>query len=205
MLEKIADEVRACAKCLLWKGRRKAVPGEGDINSLVVFVGEAPGYWEDAKGFPFVGAAGKILDALLTKIGLPRDHVFITNVVKCRPPENRDPKPEEVKTCTSLYLNRQIAIIQPKVIVTLGRHSTGYIFSKAGLELKAREGITQLHGKVTQTTFLKLPVSVIPMFHPAAVLHNPKYREGLESDFELLKRELKKRKYASGLKAGRPQ
>jgi len=145
------------------------------------------------KGLPFVGAAGKVLDTLLEKIKLPRENVFITNVVKCRPPENRDPQPDEVKTCTNLYLNRQIALIQPKIIVTLGRHSTAYILSKAGLETKATEGITQLHGKVVQTRFLNLPVSVIPMFHPAAVLHNPKYREALEGDFDLLKNELKKR------------
>lgn len=192
LMEKIANEVVVCVKCPLWKGRKKAVPGEGDINASVVFVGEAPGYWEDTKGLPFVGAAGKILNALLTKIGLSRNHVFITNVVKCRPPENRDPQTDEVKTCTSLYLDRQIALIQPKIIVTLGRHSTAYILSKASLETKASEGITQLHGKVIQTRFLNLPVLVIPMFHPAAVLYNPKYREALEGDFELLKNELKK-------------
>jgi len=194
LIKKIADEVRVCVKCPLWKGRRNAVPGEGDIDASVLFVGEAPGYWEDMKGLPFVGAAGKILDALLEKIKLPRENVFITNVVKCRPPENRDPQPDEVKTCTSLYLNRQIALIQPKIIVTLGRHSTAYILSKAGLETKASEGITQLHGKVIQTQFLNLPLSVIPMFHPAAVLHNPKYRDALEKDFDLLKNELKKLK-----------
>jgi len=192
LMEKIADEVRVCVKCSLWKKRRNAVPGEGNIDTFVVFVGEAPGYWEDVKGLPFVGAAGKILNALLTKIGLPRDHVFITNVVKCRPPENRDPQPYEVETCTSFYLNRQIMLTQPKIIVTLGRHSTAYILSKAGLETKASEGITQLHGKVIQTQFMNLPVSVIPMFHPAAVLHNPKYRDALEKDFDLLKNQLKK-------------
>jgi len=194
LIEKITSDVLVCAKCPLWKGRRNAVSGEGDINASVVFVGEAPGYWEDVKGLPFVGAAGKVLDTLLEKIKLPRENVFITNVVKCRPPENRDPQPDEVETCTSLYLVRQIALIQPKIIVTLGRHSTAYILSKAGLEAKASEGITQLHGKVIQTQFLKLPVSVIPMFHPAAVLHNPKYRDALEKDFDFLKNELKKLK-----------
>ena len=194
LIEKIADEIRVCVKCPLWKGRRNAVSGEGYIDASVMFVGEAPGYWEDVKGLPFVGAAGKVLDTLLEKIKFPRENVFITNVVKCRPPENRDPQPDEVKTCTSLYLNRQIVLIQPKIIVTLGRHSTAYILSKASLETKASEGITQLHGKVIQTRFLNLPVSVIPMFHPAAVLHNPKYREALENDFDFLKNELKKLK-----------
>jgi len=193
LMEKIADEVRVCAKCPLWKKRRKAVPGEGDVNASVVFVGEAPGYWEDVKGLPFVGAAGKILDNLLTDIGLPRDRAFITNVVKCRPSENRDPEPDEVKLCTSLFLDRQIVLIQPRIVVTLGRHSTIYMLSKAGYKTKVSEGITQLHGKVIRTKLLELPVSVLPMLHPAAVLHNPKYREGLESDFKQLKNELKKR------------
>jgi DNA polymerase len=162
-----------------------------------VFVGEAPGYWEDVKGSPFVGAAGKILNTLMTKIGLSRDRVFITNVVKCRPPENRAPKPDEIKTCTGLYLDRQIALIQPKIIVTLGNHSTVYVFSKTGLENGAVKGITQLRGKVYPTKFLDLPVSLIPMYHPAAVLHNPKYRDALENDFELLKTQLQKLKSMS--------
>jgi len=192
LLEKIADEVRVCVKCPLWKGRKKAVPGEGNINTSVLFVGEAPGYWEDMKGLPFVGAAGKVLDSLLYKIGLPREHVFITNVVKCRPPGNREPKTNEIKTCTSLYLDRQIALIQPKIIVTLGRHSTAYILSKAGFETVTIEGITQLRGKVYRTRFQDLLVTVIPMYHPAAVLHNPKYKEALENDFQLLKNQLQK-------------
>jgi len=189
---KIASKVRVCVECPLSKGRRNAVPGEGNINASVMFVGEAPGYWEDVKGLPFVGAAGKILNTLFEKTKLSREKVFITNVVKCRPPENRDPKPNEIKTCTSLYLTRQIALIQPKIIVTLGRHSTAFILSKAGFETKTIEGITQLRGRVYQTRFLDLPITVIPMFHPAAVLHNPKYRQALENDFELLKNELKK-------------
>jgi len=196
LMEKIANKARVCVKCPLWKGRRNTVPGEGDVDASVVFVGEAPGYWEDVKGLPFVGAAGKVLDAFLKGIKLPREKVFITNVVKCRPPENRDPQPNEIKTCTSLYLNNQIKLIQPKIIVTLGRHSTAYMLSKAGFKTEATEGITQLRGKVYKTRFLDLRVSMIPMFHPAAVLHNPKYREALESDFQLLKNELKKHEYA---------
>jgi len=195
LIEKIAEEVGVCVKCPLWKGRRNAVSGEGNIGASVMFVGEAPGYWEDVKGLPFVGAAGKVLDALLKKIKLPRENVFITNVVKCRPPENRDPKPDEVKTCTSLYLDRQITLIKPKILVTLGRHSTVYILSKAGFETEIVEGITQLRGRVYQTRFLNLPLSVIPMYHPAAVLHNPKYRDALEKDFELLKTQLQKHGY----------
>jgi len=194
--EKIAKEARVCVKCPLWKGRRNAVPGEGNLDAFVLFVGEAPGYWEDLKGLPFVGAAGKVLDSLLTNIGLPRNSVFITNVVKCRPPENRDPQPNEVETCTSLYLNRQISLIHPKIIVTLGRHSTYYILSRAGFETKSIESITEARGKIYKTRFLNLPVTVIPMFHPAAVLHNPRYRDALEKDFKLLKTQLKKHGHA---------
>ncbi len=192
---KIADEVRVCAKCPLWKGRKKAVPGEGDINAKVAFLGEAPGYWEDIKGLPFVGAAGKVLDSLLESIDLPRESVFITNIVKCRPPENRDPRSVEAKTCTSLYLDRQISLIQPKVLSTLGRHSTAYVLSKIGFEKIA--GITEFHGKVYKARFLGLPLVVMPMYHPASVLHNPRYRDELESDFRLLKKELRKRRILS--------
>jgi DNA polymerase len=191
-MEKIASEVRACDKCPLWKRRINAVPGEGNVDTSIMFIGEAPGYWEDVKGSPFVGAAGKILNALITKIGLSRDHVFITSVVKCRPPENRAPKPNEIKTCTGLYLDRQIALIQPKIIVTLGSYSTVYILSKIELKTETMKGITQLQGRTYQTYFIDLAVSVIPMYPPAAVLHNPRYRDALEKDFELLKTQLKK-------------
>jgi DNA polymerase len=189
-MERIARKVRICTKCPLWQGRRNAVPGEGNVDAAVMFVGEAPGYWEDFKGVPFVGAAGKVLDGLLEMIKLSRGNVFITNVVKCRPPENRGPRQLEVTTCTSLYLDRQIGLIQPKIIVALGRHSTAYIFSKAGLEKV--ENITELHGKVFKINLLGFSVSVIPMYHPASVLHNPRYRDKLEEDFRLLRSELEK-------------
>jgi len=184
LMEAIADEVKACQKCGLWETRLNAVPGEGSLDASVLFVGEAPGYWEDVKGRPFVGAAGKFLDTLLAEINLSRSTVYITNVVKCRPPENRVPSPVEVKTCTP-YLNRQIKIIQPDIIVTLGRHATSYVLSEAGL--KEVVGITKLRGKVYSVKIFGLPVSVLPMFHPAAVLHNPKYKDPLERDFHLLK------------------
>lgn len=191
LMKRIAREISACVKCPLWQGRRKAVPGEGNVDASVVFVGEAPGYWEDVKGLPFVGAAGKVLDALLERIELPRQSVFITNVIKCRPPENRDPQPLEIATCTSLYLTRQITSIQPKIVATLGRHSTAYVLSKAGFEKVQR--ITKFRGNIYAVKFLDLNVAVVPMYHPASVLHNPKYRDALESDFQLLKAELKKR------------
>jgi DNA polymerase len=183
LMKAVADEVKNCSKCGLWKDRRNAVPGEGDVNTSLMFIGEAPGYWEDVKGRPFVGAAGKLLDALLSGISLSRDAVYITNVVKCRPPQNRDPLPIEVETCTP-YLNRQIRILQPKIIVTLGRHATSYVLSKAGIE--RAEGITKLRGKVYSLKLFGMSVSVLPMFHPAAVLHNPKYKDALHQDFRLL-------------------
>lgn len=184
LMEVIASEVKACRKCGLWETRRNAVPGEGSLDASLLFVGEAPGYWEDVKGRPFVGAAGKVLDTLLADISLSRIMVYITNVVKCRPPENRDPLPVEVETCTP-YLNRQVRIIQPEIIVTLGRHATSYVLSEAGL--KEAVGITKLRGKVYSVKLFELSVSVLPTFHPAAVLHNPKYKDALETDFQLLK------------------
>jgi len=191
-MKKIASEIRMCVECPLAEERKNAVPGEGAIDAKVVFMGEAPGYWEDVKGSPFVGAAGKVLDGLLEWIGFARKHVFITNVVKCRPPENRDPKPMEIAKCTSLYLDRQIGLIKPRVVVTLGRHSTAYILSKAGLENV--DSISKFRGRIYSIIFLNFRLAVVPMYHPASILHNPKYREDLESDFQLLKRELRKRR-----------
>jgi len=153
-----------------------------------MFIGEAPGYYEDAKGQPFVGAAGKLLGKLLLDAGLSRREVFIGNVLKCRPPENRDPPEKEIKTCTP-YPDRQIKIIKPKIIVTLGRHSTSYIFSKARLKT---EGITELRGKVREIKLFGFQTSLIPMYHPAAALYNVGYKEELERDFQLLKSELEK-------------
>jgi DNA polymerase len=184
LMKAIEDKVKNCKKCELWKTRQNAVPGEGNLDTALMFIGEAPGYWEDVKGRPFVGAAGKLLDSLLNGIGFSRETVYITNVVKCRPPRNRDPLPTEVETCTP-YLNRQIQIIRPKIIVTLGRHATSYILSKAGVP--EATGITRLRGRVYTTELFGMSVSVFPTFHPAAVLHNPKYRDALERDFHFLK------------------
>jgi len=188
-LKTIEGEVNACRKCDLWRTRKNPVPGEGNTHAAVMFIGEAPGYWEDMRGRPFVGAAGKFLDEMLLRIGLPRRKVYIANILKCRPPENRDPLLLEVKACTP-FLDRQIQVIMPKLIVTLGRHSTSYILSKAGF--KDVEGITRLRGKVYSVDVLGLGVSVIPTYHPAATLYSAKYRSGLESDFQLLGLELEK-------------
>jgi len=188
LMEEVATEVMACKKCGLWEKRKNPVPGEGDINADVMFIGEAPGYWEDVKGKPFVGSAGEILDEMLSKIGLSRNEVYIANILKCRPPENRDPSASEIEACVP-YLDQQIRIIKPKIIVTLGRHSTSYILSKCGLEVT---GITKLHGRKYEVELLGFKMLLIPTYHPAAVLYNPKYRSALERDFRLLRRELER-------------
>jgi uracil-DNA glycosylase family 4 len=193
LLDAVAAEVIVCTKCDLWKGRVKAVPGVGSPESLVLFIGEAPGQAEDVKGEPFVGAAGQFLDTLLSETGFSREDVFITNVVKCRPPRNRDPRPIEIRTCTP-YLNRQISILKPRFIVTLGNHSTGYILSKAGLPFRS---ITDARGKVHETSILGIKLAVFPTFHPAAALYSARYRKQLEEDFKLIRDKLLKRGFVS--------
>ncbi len=184
LMEALVAEVAACTRCPLHATRTNPVPGEGNLDATLMLIGEAPGRWEDLKGRPFVGAAGKLLDGLLASIGLRRDEVYIANVLKCRPPGNRDPRPEEVAACTP-FLDRQITIIEPKVIVTLGRHSTAYIFSKAGLPFKR---ISDVHGQVYRAEILGLEVHVIPTFHPASALYNPRLKALLEADFETIGR-----------------
>jgi DNA polymerase len=154
-----------------------------------MFIGEAPGQSEDIEGKPFVGAAGKFLETLLSEIGLSRSDMFICNIVKCRPPRNREPMPNEIQACTP-YLERQIKIIKPKFIVTLGNYSTAYIFSKANL---AFNGITQARGKFYESDILDMQITIFPTFHPAAALYSAKYREQVTKDFQLLRDELAKR------------
>jgi len=172
-LRSLADEIRACTACPLHRSARQAVPGEGSAESGIFFLGEAPGYNEDVQGRPFVGAAGQLLDELLAGIGLDRSKVFITNVVRHRPPENRDPLPDEVTAC-DMWLRRHLEVLQPKVIVTLGRHAM-YKFFPA-------ESISRIHGK--PRTFEGL--TVFPIYHPAAALHQPALRAALEADFNSL-------------------
>lgn len=173
-LEKIADEIRACTLCALAKGRIQAVPGAGNPNADIMFVGEGPGFHEDKQGLPFVGASGQYLEELLGKIGLHRDDVFITNVVRCRPPQNRDPLRPELEACAD-YLDRQIAVIQPKLIATLGRFSMARWFPN--------EKITAIHGKPKYQDGR----IYYPLFHPAAILRNPAMRPVMEEDFQRMK------------------
>ena len=168
-LESLATEISRCTGCLLHRGRTRAVPGAGPADAAIMFIGEAPGFHEDQQGLPFVGAAGSFLDELLQSIGLTRDGVFITNVIKCRPPGNRDPLPEEVEACKP-YLDRQIALIQPKLVVTLGRFSMARAFPKAR--------ISRIHGQPRKIG----GVIYYPMYHPAAALHQPSLRRTVEED-----------------------
>jgi uracil-DNA glycosylase family 4 len=168
-LETLAAEVAECTRCLLHRGRTRAVPGEGPEDARIMFIGEAPGFHEDQQGRPFVGAAGKFLEELLESIGLGRADVFITNVIKCRPPGNRDPLPEEIDAC-KLYLDRQIELLQPKLVVTLGRFSMARAFPKAR--------ISRIHGQPRKIG----GVIYYPMYHPAAALHQPSLRRTVVED-----------------------
>jgi len=168
-----------CGRCGLCKGRTQVVFGVGDPNARLMFVGEGPGFHEDKQGEPFVGAAGKLLTELLGKIGLTRADVYIANVVKCRPPENRDPLPDEIEAC-SPHLLEQIAIIRPEVICTLGRFATKLL---ADTELS----MTAVHGKAKPREIGGVDLLVFPVFHPAAALYNPANRQVLEQDFAKLR------------------
>jgi DNA polymerase len=173
VLEQVASEVRVCQKCPLAKGRLKAVPGEGPSDARVLMIGEAPGYHENQQGRPFVGPAGQFLEELLGVAGLKRSEAFITNVVKCRPVGNRDPQPDEIEACSD-YLNRQIAALKPRVIVTLGRHSLARFLP--GQPISRIHGVPRRVGSVT----------VFPMYHPAAALHQPTLRKTLLEDMAKL-------------------
>lgn len=178
-LEKLAKQIKVCTRCELHRSRTEAVPGEGPAQAEIMFIGEGPGASEDKQGRPFVGASGKFLDQLLEQAGVTRTDVFITNVVKCRPPGNRDPLPDEVEICTSNYLQHQIKMINPSIIVTLGRHSMGLFFKGAK--------ITQIHGQMRKVD----DRFVIAMFHPAAALHQLSLKSTVMADFAKLPELLK--------------
>jgi uracil-DNA glycosylase len=172
-LEELAAGIAVCPACDLCRTRSQAVPGEGPANASVFLIGEGPGYYEDKSGRPFVGPAGKFLDLLLGLAGLQRSDVFITNIVKCRPPNNRDPQEQEIEACRG-WLDSQLDVIRPSVIVTLGRHSMGRYFPG--------ESISRIHGQPRMAG----DVTVVPMFHPAAALHQARYRTLIEDDFRKL-------------------
>ena len=178
-LEKIATDVRGCPLCKLAKTRKNAVPGEGQLSAKIMFIGEAPGRSEDEEGRPFVGAAGRILNDLLKKVGIERSQVFITNIIKCRPPNNRVPKEDELNACRP-YLDRQIALIKPKVICILGR--TAYFSLLGGSSITANRG--KIVKRAGQKYFLT--------FHPAAVIYNKSLLSALEADLKKLAAEINK-------------
>jgi uracil-DNA glycosylase family 4 len=178
--------VAGCTKCALAGGRTQVVFGSGDPNSDLMFVGEAPGFHEDKQGIPFVGAAGKLLEQLLEGIGLSRGEVYIANVLMCRPPGNRDPLPEEIQACES-HLWRQIELIEPRVVATLGNFATKLLSGRP-------TGITRVHGQEQEVTLGGRRVLLYPIYHPAAALYTPRMLEVLKSDFarlpELMGREV---------------
>ena len=170
VLKEVADQAAVCTRCKLHYSRKNAVPGSGNPHASIMFIGEGPGFHENEQGLPFVGPAGKFLDELLTDAGLGREGVFITNVVKCRPPGNRDPIVEELEACKP-YLERQISAVNPDVIVTLGRISMGYFINNGK--------ISSIHGH----SFWSNGRMIVPMYHPAAALHQPSLRDVVKADF----------------------
>jgi DNA polymerase len=172
-LSQLAEQIRACQRCRLAQTRHKAVPGEGPEDAPVMLIGEGPGFYEDRQGRPFVGKSGNLLEELLATMGLRRQDVFIANVVKCRPPDNRDPLPDEIEACRP-YLDRQIELIRPKLVITLGRFSMARYFPG--------QSITRIHGQIKQAG----ETSYVPMFHPAAALRNPQWMAAIRQDFAQL-------------------
>jgi len=189
-MKQISDELLAFKKSPLFGYRTSnhylPVVGEGDLDTYIMFVGEAPGKNEALTGKPFCGAAGKFLTELVGSIGLKREDVYIANIVKDRPPENRDPTPEEIEMYAP-FLNRQIDIIQPKVIATLGRHSMGYVMNHFGLGQELAP-ISKLHGREFQAKASYGPIAIVTLYHPAAALYNGGMRGTLKADFEILKK-----------------
>ena len=177
-LQSFAESVAGCTRCRLAQGRTQVVFGSGNPRAELMFVGEAPGFHEDKQGLPFVGQAGKLLDTLLAGIGLQRSDVFVANVLKCRPPGNRDPQQDEIEACES-HLFRQIELIEPTIVATLGNFATKLL---SGRPL----GITRVHGQEQETTLGGRSVLLYPLYHPAAALYTPAMLKVLESDFARL-------------------
>ena len=169
----LVQQIHSCTRCTLSQKRTNAVPGEGSRNAEIMFIGEGPGFNEDRDGRPFVGPAGKLLDEMLASIDLKREDVYITNVIKCRPPNNRDPLPGEIESCKP-YLDKQIELIAPRIVVMLGRYSFVRFFPG--------ESIGKARGKPRKWNGM----TAYPMYHPAAALHNPRLRPVIEDDFRNL-------------------
>ena len=175
LLKAVYEEARTCTRCPLHKTRTTVVFGAGNADAELMFIGEAPGANEDRLGLPFVGQAGKLLDKLLVEIGLDRNDVFIANTLKCRPPDNRDPHPNEIEACSD-YLRRQVDLIEPTVICTLGNFATKLLRADT-------TGISRLHGQEEELTIGHRTVRLYPLYHPAAALYTPSTLEALRADF----------------------
>lgn len=177
-------------KLPLHESATNLVFGKGNSNAEIMFIGEGPGRNEDLQGLPFVGAAGKNLDKLLKEVGLSLDNVYIANILKYRPPENRNPLPEEIRVHT-VYLVEQIKVIQPKVICSLGNYATKFFLAGGDVDkMEQQEGITKVHGKVRMIDFEGLKIKLIPLFHPAAIIYNKKLIVEWEKDMEIVKKEI---------------
>ena len=185
-IKQIEQDVIDCRRCDLWKTRKNPVVGDGPLDARVMFIGEAPGYYEDIQGIPFVGRAGKVFDELLSSIELQRKEVYVANILKCRPPENRDPFNAEIKACTQ-YLDKQIMAIRPDVIVSLGNFASSYVLGKFGLQVKK---IGAIHGNIFRIKNLVFESRIVPLYHPAVAVYNPEIRKVLLKDFESITRAL---------------
>jgi DNA polymerase len=186
-LKELNNKISNCRKCILYKSRTKTVPGDGNPDSDILFIGEAPGRNEDIKGKPFVGRAGQVLDELLDSIGLKREDIYIANILKCRPPKNRNPSASEIKLCTP-YLDKQIEIIQPKVIVPMGNFATSYILEKYG---QKKESISSIHGKKYDINTILGKICIIPIFHPAVVTYDNNKMDMMKEDFKKILEHIK--------------
>lgn len=189
-LKKVKQEVLVCRKCPLYKDRIYPVIGEGNHQAKIMFIAEAPGFSESKTGHLFCGSSGKILDELLDSIGIKRQDVYITNLLKDRPPNNRDPEMNEIEACYP-YLKKQIEVIKPEVICLLGRYSMKFLMKKCGLE-KEIQSISKIHGQVFQSRKLLKGVKIIPLYHPAVSAYNANMKNILMKDFQILKKLNKK-------------
>jgi DNA polymerase len=183
IFDKLSEEIHQCKQCELFKTRSNPVVGEGSLDADLFFIGEAPGYNEDKQGRPFVGRAGAILDDLLQSIDLKRSDIFIANILKCRPPNNRNPTKTEISLCTA-FLERQLEIVNPKIIIPMGSFSTAYIFLKYDIPFTK---ISEVHGKLYTKNTLYSKVHVIPMYHPAVATYNPNKKSVLLDDIQQVK------------------
>lgn len=173
-IDKLGEEIANCQKCPLYKSATQAVPGGPNPNTKIVFIGEAPGHWEDQKGIPFCGRSGQLLNKLLAKIDLDRKDVFICNILKHRPPNNRDPQPEEIEACTP-WLKQQLLIIKPKIVITLGRFALNYFIPNVY--------ISKIHGQPKKIIWQDMELLLYPLYHPAAGLRNGNVKQDLIDDF----------------------